>query len=196
MSRNHLPDIDLDLPTTFKVDDIFDQVIHASMVEKGELRKHPCGVYFQPIPVDQISGLAAIPYEPAEELGFFKVDFLHLTILDHFESKEEIRELLKHNPDWNLLQIPSVVQKLFQIHKHYDILAMVKPQTVQELADVIALIRPGKKHLLTQYLQNKEQVRKELYKRPKSGYYFKKGHAISYAMTIVLQLHLIKSKII
>lgn len=190
-------DIDIDLPTKFDPLDYFPQVVRASMVDKGELKKHPAGVYFQHMAKDKVTNLAAIPYDQAEELGYFKFDFLHLSVLDYFENKDEIRALLKIEPDWNILQDEEQVQKLFQVHRHYNILKQTNPHSVQELADTIALIRPGKRHLLNAYNKNKHLVRTELYRREADGqYYFKKGHAISYALTIVLQLHLIKGGIL
>lgn len=189
-------DIDIDFPTTFDPLDIFD-VTRASMVKSGKLVKHPVGVYFQDIPVDDVSGLSAIPYGRAEDLGYFKIDFLHLSILDHFTSKEEIRQLSKIPPDWSLLEDKEVVSKLFQIHRHYETIIKVKPRSVEELADVIALIRPGKRELLPAYIKNKSKVRPYLYTKPENGkQYYKKSHAIAYALTIVLQLHLIKGEII
>jgi len=191
-------DVDIDFPTTFDPLDYFDEAIRASMVNKdAELIKHPAGVYFQSIPQDSLTKLAAIPYKTAEELGYFKFDFLHLSLLDYFESKDEIRELIKIEPDWMLLESAVHVQKLFQLSKHYDVVSMVKPKTVQELADCIALIRPGKRFLLNAYIKDRNAVRKELYRKDEEAqYYFKKSHAISYALTIVLQLHLIKGKVL
>lgn len=189
-------DIDIDFPSTFNPLDLFDAV-SASMVKNGKLVKHPVGIYFQNIPKDNITGLAAIPYNKAEEQGYFKIDFLHLTLLDYFDSKEQIRELMKVPPDWSLLESEEVVSKLFQIHKHHKTLIKVKPTSVQELADVIALIRPGKRYLLPAYIQNRDAVRDELYEKPKDGgIYFKRSHAIAYALTIVIQLHLIKGNIL
>lgn len=189
---NYDMDIDLDLKTNFDPLEIFDAV-RASMVKNNDLVKHNVGVYFQSIPVDSMTGLAAIPYEQAEEVGYFKVDFLHLSLLDVFESKTEIRELLRHEPDWSLLMRPDIVPKLFQIHKQYDLVSKLAPKSVVELADCIALMRPAKVHLVDAYLKEKELIREELYRKPDDGkYYFKKGHAISYALNIVLQLHLIK----
>ena len=185
-------DIDIDFRSDFDPRKIFDQAISASMLRGNELVKHPCGHYFQTMPVDPLTGLAAIPYEEAECLGFFKIDFLHLSTLDHFSNKEQIRELLKLEPDWDLLLDVNHVRKLFQISKHEELLATLRPRSVQELADCIALIRPGKKHLLSAYVKNKEAVRKELYQRPLPKGCYKKAHAISYALTIVLQLHLIE----
>ncbi len=188
-------DIDIDLPTTFNPLDIFPNAVLASMVKDSTLTKHPVGIYFQNIPVDAVTQLSAIPYEQAGEIGYFKIDMLHLSVLDHFDNKQEIRILARTDPDWSLLQSPSVVAKLFQISKHYDTVSQVNPQSIQELGDVIALIRPGKKHLLAAYLKNKEVIRKELYRKT-DKYYFKKSHSISYATTIVLQLHLIKGGIL
>lgn len=185
-------DIDIDFQTAFNPTRIFDQAIPASMLRNGDLVKHPCGHYFQTMPVDEITGLAAIPYEEAECLGFFKIDFLHLSPLDHFRNKQQIRELIKIEPDWDILLDAEQVKKLFQISKHHEMLAVIRPRSVQVLADTIALIRPGKKHLISAYLKDRTGVRSELYKRSEDGYYFKKSHAISYALTIVLQLHLIE----
>ena len=188
-------DIDIDFPTTFDPLDIFDSAVRASMVSNGELKKHTVGVYFQNIPKDKITGLSAIPYEQAEELGYTKIDFLHLAILDAVSSKQELRELINTEPNWDLLRVPSIVQKLFQIHKHYDVVETVKPKSVQELADVIALIRPGKRFLLEKYTENPKQIRPILYAESE-GYYYKKSHAVSYALTIVLQLHLIEKGVL
>ena len=190
-------DIDLDLKTDFNPLEIFKEATRASMVKNNDLVKHNVGVYFQTIPIDAMTGLAAIPYEQAEEIGYFKVDFLHLSLLNVFESKEEIRELLKIEPDWSLLMRPDVVSKLFQIHKQYDLVSEIAPKSIQELADVIALMRPGKRHLVNAYLKDKTLIREELYRKPDDEkYYFKKGHAVSYALNIILQLHLIKGNVI
>jgi len=195
-----MTDIDIDFPTTFDPHKYFPHAIRASMVKNGKLAKHTVGIYFQNIPVDKITGLAAIPYKQAEQLGYFKFDFLHISVLnflDCFENKDQVRQLLKTNPDWSLLEKTEVVGKLFQLHEHYDILQKVKPKSVQELADVIALIRPGKRHLLKEYLNNRDIVRQELYRKTDNQtYYFKRSHAVAYAMTIILQLHLIKENII
>jgi len=195
-------DVDIDFPTTFSPLDIFDTAVRASRVQDGVLKKHNAGIYFQEIPTDVLTGLAAIPYKDAEELGYFKIDFLHLSILDNFKSKDEIRILLRKEPDWNLLQSPEVVIKLFQLHNHFDLVSRVRPVCVNDLADCIALIRPSKRALIPKYLEertrnNLTQIRKILYAKPvNGGPYYKKPHSIGYALTIVLQLHLIKAGIL
>jgi DNA polymerase III alpha subunit len=190
-------DVDIDLRTDFDPLKYFPEAVRASRVQSGELKPHAAGVYFQSISKDKITGLAAIPYEQAEELGYFKIDFLHLSFLDNFESKEEVRALLKKEPNWVLLQSSEAVSKLFQLHNHFELVSQVKPQSVQELADCIALIRPGKRYLLKPYLKDRNAIRNELYTAPEDGRaWFKKPHAVAYALTTVLQLHLIEAKIL
>lgn len=185
-------DIDIDLRTDFDPRLIMKQAIAASIVKNGELTKHPCGHYLQNMPVDSHTSLAAIPHKEAEQFGFFKFDFLHIWPLDYFSSKSEIRALLRKEPDWTLLEDPAQVAKCFQIGNQSELVTQIKPRSIQEMADCIALIRPGKSRLIQKYLKDKQGTRKELYTREETGpYSFKKGHALAYAHTIVLCLHLI-----
>jgi DNA polymerase III alpha subunit len=185
-------DVDIDLPKSFKPLKLFPSWRRASILTNETLQPHNCGYHPQAIPIDPLTKLASIPYDVAEELGFFKLDFLHLNVYDLFESKEEIDALLELEPDWNLLLIPSVVSKLFQLSKHAELLRQIKPTSIEDVADAIALIRPGSIAILPLYLEDKAKGRKALYKRTGDGFAFKKSHALSYSMVIVLQLHLIE----
>jgi len=187
-------DIDIDFKTNFDPKEVFPQIVNASMVENGELKKHPVGVYFQNVPVDGITGLSAIPYKEAEDIGYLKIDMLHLNMLDIFDSKDEIKHLLKKEPKWKLLDDESIVSKLFHIGKHFDVIKKTNPTSVQELADVLALIRPNKIKLIDKYVKDRESTRKILYKK-ESASDLRKSHAIPYALLIVLQLHLIEAGI-
>jgi len=193
----NLPDIDID-SAGFDPEKIFPDSIHASRVTNKELARHPCGVYFQNIPVDPVTDLSAIPFKEAEELGYTKIDLLHLSVYDHFSSRAEIERLVQIEPDWKMMGDREVVEKLFQISHimHWDTIQKVKPRDIDKLADVLALIRPGKKELLDRYLTG-EVPREELYgKKDGKGYAFKRSHAIAYAHVIKLQLHLIAGGII
>ncbi len=190
-------DIDIDTPPLFNPLAIFkDNAIKASLIKDKKIQPHPCGVYFQEIPIDPITKLSAIPYDEAEQLGYFKIDFLHLGIYSYFENKDEITALLKIDPEWDLLNSPTVVSKLFQLSKYYNVINKIKPKSISDIADTLALIRPGKSYVLNLYLRDKEKGKKELYKiDPNSSYSFKKSHAYAYALIIVLQLHLINAGI-
>jgi len=187
-------DIDIDFPSDFDPLDYFKDGIRASMVKDDNLIKHNAGVYFQTIPVDAVTNLAAIPFKEAEKLGYFKIDFLHINLLNDFKSKHEIRELLKIEPDWSLMESQEVVEKLFQIHKHFDVVQIIKPRSMEDICDCISVIRPGKKILLHMYTEDKARFREELYKTPDEpkAYYFKRSHALAYSANVILQLHLIK----
>lgn len=188
-------DIDIDTPTSFDPNKLFASCTRASQVNNERISKHPAGVYFQQIPRDPITDLSAIPYDKAERYGYFKVDFLHLSLLDFFENKQQLRALMKREPDWSLLLDDEVIPQLFQLRNSAALLKYVKPTSVEELADCIALIRPAKIHLQDQYVLNKERTRKELYKMPLPVGCFKRAHAIAYAFNVVVQLHLIKNGI-
>lgn len=141
---------------------------------------------------DPVTKLSAIPYDQAEDLGFLKIDFLHLNVYSKFKSRAEIEEMIKKEPNWTLLQRPSTHEKLFQLSKHGEMLMALKPSSISDLADCMALIRPGKKTLVGLYSKNREQARKALYAKDDSGYSFKKSHALAYSYVVVLQLHLIE----
>lgn len=191
-------DIDIDCRSDFDPAKIFPESTRASMAQNGKLLKHAAGVYLQNIPKDPITKLSAIPYDKAEDFGYMKIDFLSLpSVLDYFQTKKEIKVLMRKEPDWNLLTQQSVVSKLFQLGKHFWLVSQVKPKSVEEIADCTALIRPGKSALVKKYLQDKDKVRKVLYMAPSDGgYYFKRSHSIAYAYNIILQLHLIKGEIL
>jgi hypothetical protein len=52
---------------------------------------------------------------------------------------------------------------------------------------ILAIIRPGKKHLLGKSF---DEIEKTVWIKPESGeYYFKKAHAIAFSTAIVVQLN-------
>lgn len=182
-------DVDLDMKPDFDVREYFD-VVRASKVDKGILKKHPVGVYFQNMATDDMTGFASIPYKEAEDLGYLKVDFLSLHLLSYFQTNHQVRVLAATEPNWDMLENSSLVENMFHIGKHFKLINRVKPRCIEEMADCLALLRPAKRYLLDSYIINKDVARKSLYTKS-AGYYFKKSHAIAYATTIVLQMHLI-----
>lgn len=187
-------DIDIDVPTKFIPSSLLPESVTASMVRGGKMIPHPCGVYLQTMPV--ANGIAAIPYGVAPSYGFFKIDFLSLSLLDCFSSKSEMRMLMKEPINWNMLQNPNIVSTLFQLHRHYDLLSRVRPTSVLELADCVALIRPAKKHLIDAYIglsqQQRDAMRHHIYEPdPQGRPQYKKAHAVAYALTITLQLRML-----
>jgi hypothetical protein len=190
-SLHKRPDIDIDVPSDFDPLEVFPGVVRASRVLNEDLAPHPCGYYFQNIPVDPETELSAIPFKEAEKVGFTKIDFLHLHVYDDFQNQNEIRALLKIEPNWSeLLARKEIVETLFQLSKHWKTVDLIKPDSLPVVADIMALIRPGKKHLIRGYARG-EVSPDDIYSPDAKGYVFKKSHAYGYAHVVKLQLNLI-----
>lgn len=158
--------------------------------EQEKILPHPSGVYLEPVPVDELTGLCAFDHKYGDDQGYLKVDILTNTTYGKFQTKSELLQAADKEPDWSLLLNERVVADLPHLPNHMDVLRRLRPQSVEDLADVLAIIRPGKIHLLDAYEANKESVRRELYRRSSNGKpYFKKSHAISYAVMIVAALN-------
>lgn len=186
-------DIDIDIPPSVKLKEIFNnRIVLASMVNKDtrELVKHQCGVFFHNMPTDPVTGFAAIPYDESSDYNYFKIDMLNNSALVNFPSKEWMDEYVDIEPDWNLLLKRENVEKLFHLKNWFHFVIQTKPKSVLEVADMVALIRPAKKQLLDKYLRNREATRPELYTRI-DKFDMRKSHSLAYALIIVLQLHLI-----
>lgn len=183
-------DIDIDVKSTFDAS-VFGWT-RASIYDsdKQELKAHPVGFHPQEIPT--YSTVSAIPYEQAEELGYAKVDFLTLNLYNTVMDRSELHQFVNTEPDWSLLLDKSVQLKLFQLHKHGELLDLLQPKSISDVAELLALVRPGKRKLLGLYQKSKEFVEDLLWEDSGGGYHFKKSHAICYAMVIQVQLHLFK----
>jgi DNA polymerase III alpha subunit len=137
-----------------------------------------------------VSGYSSIDYKRAEDRGYFKIDCLNVNIYKAVESEEELVRLMIEEPDWNMLKDKTIVDQLFHLNGHYDIVAKLEPKNIEQLAAVLAIIRPAKRNLMHKYWRD---ILKEVWVRPKDGsYFFKKSHAVAYAQAIVVQMNLIK----
>ena len=189
-----MPDIDIDFPDRTKVLDI---VKHVPAV-MAEGKKHNTGVYCHEIPTNPLTGMATIDYESAEERNYFKIDFLNVSVYNDpsIQSEQDIVRLLSVEPLWDLMYEKEVCDQLFHINGYHTLLAQLKPKTILELATVLALIRPGKKHLVPIVAEKGFQaVQDEVWVKTEESYSFKKSHAVGYAHVIVMQLNLICEKI-
>ena len=160
----------------------------AMISEKGKQRKHNTGVYFHDVPENPFTGLCTVDHKEAEEQGLFKIDVLNVSLYDGINTQAELEELLEMEPMWELLEHEEVVKQCFHIHNHYNIVNTMKPKSVGQLAAVLGIIRPAKRHLLG---KDWDTVLSEVWKRPAKddGYFFKKAHAHAYALAIVVQLN-------
>jgi len=150
--------------------------------------KHNTGVYFQDIPKDPFTNQANIDYKTAQDIGYFKVDMLNVSLYEEVQDEAHLVHLMKE-PDWTLLESRGIVEELFHINSYFNLVNKLRPKSVEELAMVLALIRPSKKYL---WDEPWDKIKREVWLKAGDGsYVFKRGHAISYAMAIVVQLNLL-----
>jgi hypothetical protein len=187
-----MPDIDIDFLDRDSALDLFKH-IKASRTDEGKLVKHNTGVYLHEVPVNAIEDLCAVPYEEAEDRGYFKVDFLNVGIYKGVRDEAHLVELMNREPLWDLLLEDDFSANLFHVNGHGDILRQTKPESIQELAAVLAMIRPAKRYLVG---KDWNTVMSEVWTRPENAdYFFKKSHATAYAAAIVVQMNLICEQI-
>lgn len=187
-----MPDIDIDFADRNKILDIIKHV-PATILEKGVSKKHNTGVYSSSIPVNPLTGNASLDYKVAEERGYFKIDFLNVGIYKDVRNEEHLTRLLNQEPLWDLLEQDDFSNLLFHVNGHGAILRTMKPKSIEELAAVLAVIRPAKRYLIG---KDWPVVKNEVWQKPSGDeYYFKKAHAVAYAAAIVVQMNLICEQI-
>lgn len=194
----NIADLDVDLSEVSR-NDVLEKLKHipASKINEKGIFPHNVGVYFCDIPEDKISGLASIDYKSAEEdYGFFKIDLLHNTVYDNFKTRDEMFECMNKETNWKLLKNQGIVNQLPHINNYFTLLCQLPEITsVEELAMFIALIRPGKKHLIQKVMLNGwKSIIDEIWVKEDNGYQFKKSHAIAYALMIKVALNYLEKK--
>lgn len=183
-----MPDIDIDFTDREQALELFEH-IRASRVDGDKLVKHNTGVYLHEVPVNAVENVCSVPYDLAEEQGYFKIDFLNVGLYKGVRDEEHLIQLMNTEPLWDLLEQDDFNSLLFHVNGHGSILRQMKPKCVQELAAVLAMIRPAKRHLIGKPWK---EVMQEVWTKPENeDYYFKKSHATAYAVAIVVQMNLI-----
>lgn len=181
-------DIDLDFADRNQILSLIKHTPAAS-VENGRFKKHNTGVYCQSIPANPLTNTASIDYKEAEKRGYFKIDFLNVSAYTGVRDEAHLNQLISTEPEWELLLEKDFSELLFHVKGHHSVLAAMKPTCVAELAAVLAMIRPAKRHLIG---KSWPTVFETIWQKPDSGeYYFKCSHSHGYAMVIVMQMNLI-----
>lgn len=177
-------DIDIDVSDRAKVLELFRHV-----PASNKSKKHNTGVYLHKIPKDPFSGLCSIDYKEAEKLGYFKIDILNVSIYKDVKDENHLITLLETEPNWELLEDKEFCDRVFHMRGHHDICKIMKPRNELEIAAVLAMIRPAKKHLVGKPW---EEVLKSVWFPPKDGqYHFKKAHGLAYSFAVKLHMNLL-----
>lgn len=181
-------DIDIDLADREKLLRLIDHIPAMQKDTKGRKSKHNTGVYFHDIPKDPFTGLCTLDYKEAEDKGYFKIDVLNVGLYQDVKDPDHLDRLAAQEPDWTLLEHRDVIGQLFHIHGHADLVMKMRPQSLEQLAMVLALIRPAKRHLIGKTWR---EIAAEIWKKPAEGYYFKRSHSYSYAQLVMVHMNLL-----
>ena len=162
----------------------------ARQLQDGQVRRHNSGVYVTDIPYDSINNCAAIDYETAEQRGYFKIDFLNMSVYQHIRDQEHYAQLLDTEPTWHRLWTDvSWSSQLVHVGNYTDLLKKMQPDSITRMAAFIAVIRPGKAHLQGQPW---DRVFESVWDGDDSrGYTFKRSHSISYAALVALHMNIL-----
>jgi hypothetical protein len=182
-------DIDIDLADRDQLLQLI-RAIPARQVNQEQVRRHNSGIYVTDIPWDPINVCAAIDYETAEQRGYFKIDFLNMSVYKLIQSPEHYQEMLDRVPPWQRLwQDPEWASQLVHVGNYTGLLATMRPDSIARMAAFISIIRPGKAHLQNQPW---DQVFASVWDGDDSrGYTFKKSHSVSYAALVALHMNLL-----
>jgi DNA polymerase III alpha subunit len=183
-----MPDIDIDFADRTLALDKFKHVA-ASIEDDGAFKKHNTGIYCTSIPYNPLTGMSTIDYKTAEDRGYFKIDFLNVGIYNGVKDRKHLLKLMETEPLWDLLEQDDFSNLLFHVNGHGSILREMKPTSIEQLAAVLAMIRPAKRYLIG---KDWTTISAEVWTKPENDeYYFKKAHAIAYAHVVVVQMNLI-----
>ena len=181
-------DVDIDFSDR---DKILQYIKHtsAAMLNAKPMRKHATGVYVTDVPYDPVNDMCALDYQEAEKRGYFKLDLLNVHVYSYVKDETHLIQLMRE-PNWKNLDNKEFVEKLIHLSNHYNsIQKMPEPiNTIPRLAMFLAIIRPGKKHLIGLPWV---EVAKTVWDKGTDGYTFKKSHSLSYAWLVAVHMNLI-----
>jgi len=162
--------------------------------DNNKVEKHPTGVYFQNIPRDPTTNMSTLDHRIASDYGYFKIDVLNVLFYEDVRDEEHLLALINKEPPWDFFEYPEITDQLFHLNGHSDLLKKYKPKSVEDIAMILAIIRPGKSHLQG---SDWETIRKEVWVKNAGAenYQFKRSLGIAYAIAIVVNLNLLIEKL-
>ena len=155
--------------------------------------KHNTGVYFQNIPRDPVTNVSTLDHRIAKDYGYFKIDFLNVNMYGDVRDETHLLELLNKEPPWDFFEFSEITDQLFHLNGYSHLLQKYKPTCVDDLAMILAIIRPSKAYLQQ---HSWEDIRKDVWVKHAGdeNYQFKRCHAISYSLAIIVNLNLLIEK--
>lgn len=154
---------------------------------------HPSSIVISKEKIEQISSyhlyqdlkVSDLEYQKIEELGLIKLDLLslnYLNIINDLANKLTINIKQINFDDQNLFKIlhNGLFLSLFQLESKnmQNLILRAKPKNDIELANIIALYRPGPMNYLDKYLNNLSKKSKTYYHHPIINQIVEETHGI------------------
>jgi len=180
-------DVDIDFADR---DDILKLIKHTSAMQNNDqgIRRHNSGVYVTDIPYNPLTDTASIDYQTAEERGYFKIDFLNVNVYKLIKDQAHYDKLMARDVPWSRLKDKTFFEQVIHIGNHYDLVGELALDTIPRMAMFLALIRPAKRHLVGKTWAD---ISKDIWTKTDDQYFFKKSHAVSYALLVTLHMKLL-----
>lgn len=161
----------------------------AAMYNVDPPRKHNTGIHVTDVPYNPVYDIAALSYTEAEERGYVKLDMLNVYVYRFVRDEQHLVELMRE-PNWALLLDKANVEQLIHIGNHWETLQLLEEpiDSIPRLAMFIALIRPGKRHLIG---KSWAEIGQTIWEKEQDGYSFKKSHSVAYAHLVAVHMNLI-----
>lgn len=187
-------DVDIDVFGRDKILDGLECIFGRIDRPDNKFEKHNTGVFFQNIPRDPTTNISTLDHRIAKDYGYFKIDFLNVNMYEGVKSEEHLKSLMDKEPPWDFFEYEEITDQLFHLKGHSNLLVKYKPQSVEDLAMILAIMRPAKA-----YLQQHDwnSIRKNVWVKVEGdeSYFFKRCHSISYALAIIVNLNLLIEKL-
>ncbi len=176
--------------TLIESDDHLKHVYESALKLEGlprHVSTHAAGVVLSRLPLVEVVPTIQIetdlvstqyPMDTLESLGLIKIDFLglrNLTIIDNI-----VRDIQRTQPDFDILKIPLDDAKTYQLIANVDTVGIfqlesegmkalvqkMRPHQFMDIADTIALFRPGPMQNIPLYLENRRHPDQVEYLHP------------------------------
>ena len=181
-----LPDVDIDFANRTKLL----EYIGGVPARLNTDARHNTGVYFTDIPVAH-DGIATLEHKAAEDIGYFKLDLLNVSVYEHVRNELHLVELMRE-PDWSKLHDRTFFEQLIHVGKHYETMAKMPEDitSIPRMAMFLAVIRPGKRHLIGKTWAEVAQTVWD--KAGLDSYSFKKSHSVAYAQLVAVHMNILE----
>lgn len=182
-------DVDLDVFGRDKIMENIECIFARINRSDSKFERHPTGVYFQNIPRDPTTNISTVDHKVAGDYGYFKIDFLNVNFYEGVSSEEHLLKLLHTEPPWDFFEYAEITDKLFHLKGYSHLLQKYKPRSVEDLAMILAIIRPSKAHLQQ---ATWEEIKREVWVKriDKTEFSFKRCHAVAYSLAVIVNLNL------